>query len=147
MRARHPRHTADSPNGRSQRRGGRRGQVRGAASLDSRLLALVGDAADGFPGLPGWGAKSAAAVLARFGHLEAIPDDWGTWKVDANRPAALAETLARRRDDALLFRDLATLRTGLPLFESVDALEWKGPRPSFKAIAERLNAAAAAVRP
>jgi 5'-3' exonuclease len=108
-------------------------------------LALVGDAADGFPGLPGWGAKSAAAVLARFGRLEAIPDDWRAWKVNANRPAALAATLARRRADALLFRDLATLRTDLPLFESVDALEWKGPLPSFKAIAERLEAAA--VRP
>src|SRR3954464_1686303 len=71
-------------------------------------LALVGDSADGYPGLRGWGAKSAAAVLARFGHLEAIPDDWRTWSVNAASPAALAATLARERDLAYLFRDLAT---------------------------------------
>src|SRR5437588_9495436 len=68
-------------------------------------LALVGDASDGYPGLPGWGAKSASAVLARFGHLESIPADWTTWGVNATRPAALAATLARERDRALLFRD------------------------------------------
>src|SRR5262245_28890422 len=73
-------------------------------------LALVGDASDGYPGLRGWGAKSSAAVLARFGHLEAIPDDWRDWKVNASNPAALAETLRTERDDAYLFRTLATLR-------------------------------------
>lgn len=104
-------------------------------------LALVGDTADGYPGLEGWGQKSAAAVLARFGHLEHIPDDWRTWKVNASRPAALAATLARDRDDALLFRDLATLRTDIPLFDSVDALRWHGPTPAFSALAERFQAA------
>src|SRR6478672_7052549 len=86
-------------------------------------LALVGDSADGYPGLRGWGAKSAAAVLAKFGHIEAIPDDWRSWGVNAASPAALATTLAAERDRAFLFRDLATLRTHLPLFESVDQLE------------------------
>ena len=89
-------------------------------------LALVGDAADGYPGLPGWGAKSAAAVLSRFGHLESIPDDYREWHVNASRPAELSATLARERDRALLFRTLATLRTDVPLTERVDDLEWTG---------------------
>jgi len=104
-------------------------------------LALVGDSADGYPGLPGWGAKSAAAVLARYGHLESIPEDWRSWGVNAARPGALAMTLAEERDRALLFRNLATLRTHLPLFESVDELQWKGPTDAFAQIAERLDAA------
>lgn len=104
-------------------------------------LALVGDAADGFPGLPGWGAKSAAAVLARYGHLESIPADWRTWGVNAANPAALALTLARERDRAFLFRDLATLRTDIPLFDSVDRLKWTGPTPAFQALAQRFDAA------
>jgi 5'-3' exonuclease len=98
-------------------------------------LALVGDAADGYPGLAGWGAKSAAAVLARYGHLEAIPDDWRRWGVNAASPGALAATLARERERAFLFRDLATLRSDVPLFESVEELEWKGPTPSFPSLA------------
>jgi 5'-3' exonuclease len=85
-------------------------------------LALVGDAADGYPGPAGWGAKSTAAVLARYGHLEAIPADWRTWGVNAANPGALAYTLAAERDRAFLFRDLATLRTSVPLFDSVDDL-------------------------
>lgn len=104
-------------------------------------LALVGDSADGYPGLQGWGAKSAAAVLARYGHLESIPDDWRTWGVNANNPAALALTLARERDRALLFRTLATLREDLHLFDSVDDLRWKGPTPAFPPIAARFDAA------
>jgi 5'-3' exonuclease len=104
-------------------------------------LALVGDAADGYPGLPGWGAKSAAAVLARFEHLEAIPDDYRTWHVNAASPARLAATLAAERARAMLFRTLATLRTDVPLAEAVDDLRWKGPRPEFAALAERLDAA------
>jgi 5'-3' exonuclease len=102
-------------------------------------LALVGDAADGYPGLRGWGAKSAAAVLAKYGHLEAIPDDWRTWSVNASSPAALAATLARERSQAFLFRDLATLRGHLPLFEKVDELEWTGPTPEFAELAARMQ--------
>ena len=104
-------------------------------------LALVGDAADGYPGLRGWGPKSTAAVLAKFGHLEAIPEDWRTWKVNAANAATLAATLVRERDQALLFRDLATLRTDIPLFESVDELEWRGPTPAFAPLAARLDKA------
>ena len=97
-------------------------------------LALVGDTADGYPGLPGWGARSAAAVLARFGHLESIPRDWREWKgVNAARPGALAYTLEQQRDRAFLFRDLATLRCDLELFDSVDALRWEGPTASVPA--------------
>ena len=104
-------------------------------------LALVGDSADGFPGLKGWGAKSAAAVLAKYGHLEAIPSDWNEWHVNATRPAALAATLERDREQALLFRDLATLRTDIDLFENVDELRWNGPTPAFAELAARLDAA------
>ena len=104
-------------------------------------LALVGDAADGYPGLRGWGAKSAAAVLARYGHLEEIPADWRTWGVNAANPARLARTLADERDRALLFRRLATLRTDIPVFDSLDDLEWTGPTPGFAALAARLDAA------
>jgi 5'-3' exonuclease len=105
-------------------------------------LALVGDAADGYPGLPGWGAKSSAAVLARFGRLEAIPDDWRSWSVNA--AASLAVTLARERERAFLFRDLATLRTEIPLFESVEELRWTGPSPDFADLAARFDAAVTA---
>jgi 5'-3' exonuclease len=101
-------------------------------------LALVGDAADGFPGLPGWGAKSAAAVLARYAHLESIPDDWRTWGVNASSPARLAQTLARERDRALLFRLLAT---DVTVFGSVDDLRWAGPTPAFAPLAARLDLA------
>lgn len=104
-------------------------------------LALVGDSSDGYPGLPGWGAKSAAAVLARFGHLEQIPDDWRTWSVNATSPARLARTLAENRDQAFLFRRLATLRTDVDVFDSVEDLRWIGPKPEFKALAARLDAA------
>src|SRR5262245_4429822 len=105
-------------------------------------LALVGDAADGYPGLPGWGAKSAAAVLARFGRLEDIPEDWRLWHVNASKPAALADTLVRQHKLAFLFRTLATLRTDIPVFENVDELEWKGPTSDFEKLASRLDAAA-----
>ncbi len=103
-------------------------------------LALVGDAADGYPGLPGWGAKSAAAVLARFGRLESIPADWRVWGVNASSPASLARTLAERREQAFLFRDLATLRTDIPLFATVEDLRWHGPTAEFAPLAARLDA-------
>ncbi len=90
-------------------------------------LALVGDAADGYPGLPGWGAKSTAAVLAKFGHIEAIPEDVREWRVDASKAGALALTLKEEREKALLFRTLATLRTDIPLFENVDELRPGAP--------------------
>ncbi len=104
-------------------------------------LALVGDTADGYPGLVGWGAKSAAAVLAKFGHLESIPDDPQTWHVNAANSATLARTLARDRKLVMLFRELATLRAELPLFDSVEALRWTGPTPAFAEIAARFDAA------
>jgi 5'-3' exonuclease len=104
-------------------------------------LALVGDAADGYPGLPGWGAKSSAAVLAKFVHLESIPEDWREWRVNAASASALASTLSRERDRALLFRTLATLRTDIELFDDVDKLRWNGHTPAFPALAARLDAA------
>jgi 5'-3' exonuclease len=109
-------------------------------------LALVGDSADGYPGLPGWGAKSAAAVLAKFGHLESIPDDPRNWHVNVANAGKLALTLAAERDRAMLFRTLATLRTDIPLFKSVDELEWKGATPAFEPLAARFDAALIARR-
>src|SRR6184192_3519225 len=110
-------------------------------------LALVGDAADGYPGLPGWGAKSSAAVLAKFVHLESIPMDCREWRVNATNASALADTLCRERDRALLFRTLATLRTDIALFEDVQQLRWKGPTPAFTALAAQLDAARTETRP
>jgi len=104
-------------------------------------LALVGDAADGYPGLPGWGAKSSAAVLARFGHFESIPADWHEWRVNAANASALAQTFARERERAMLFRTLATLRTDIALFEDVEELRWTGPTPAFAELAARFDAA------
>src|SRR6202789_171320 len=104
-------------------------------------LALVGDSADGYPGLPGWGAKSSAAVLAKYLHLESIPKDYREWRVNAASASTLALTLAREWDRAQLFRTLATLRTDIPLFDDVDQLRWNGPAPAFPAIAARLDAA------
>jgi 5'-3' exonuclease len=104
-------------------------------------LALVGDSSDGYPGLSGWGAKSTAAVLARFEKLEQIPDDPREWHVNAANSASLAATLRRDRKLAFLFRDLATLRTDIPMFDSVDELEWKGPTERFAALAARFDAA------
>jgi 5'-3' exonuclease len=104
-------------------------------------LALVGDAADGYPGLPGWGAKSSAAVLAKFGHLESIPEDSSEWKVNAANASALSQTLLRERDRALLFRTLATLRTDIALFDNVDELRWSGPTPALDKLAARFDAA------
>jgi 5'-3' exonuclease len=93
------------------------------------LLALVGDASDGYPGLPGWGARSAAAVLSRFGRLEEIPDDAAAWRANVRNAGQLAATLSKHRRLALLFRELATLRTTAPVFDSVDELRWTGKLP------------------
>ena len=104
-------------------------------------LALVGDAADGYPGLAGWGPKSSAAVLARFFHLESIPKDGREWHVNVINAGALADTLCREWDHAVLFRKLATLRTDIALFKDVEELRWIGPRPSFDELASRLDTA------
>ncbi len=104
-------------------------------------LALMGDAADGYPGLPGWGAKSSATVLAKFEHIERIPASCGDWHVNVANAATLADTLERERERALLFRTLATLKADIPLFKKVDELEWKGPTPEFDAVGRLLDEA------
>ena len=101
-------------------------------------LALVGDSADGFPGLAGWGAKSAAAVLSRYRHLEDIPDAPGQWDITVRNSTALARTLAAQRDEVYLFRTLATLRTECEV-GAVDDWRWSGPTPALPAIAQRLD--------
>jgi 5'-3' exonuclease len=103
-------------------------------------LAVVGDSADGFPGLPGWGAKAAAAVLSLYPHLEDIPKDVKDWNPAIRNGKKLAATLAESWGDALLFRTLATLRRDAPVFENVDEMRWKGPNPSFEAVCGRLKA-------
>jgi 5'-3' exonuclease len=102
-------------------------------------LALVGDAADGFPGIAGWGAKSAAVVLARYGQLESIPAEPQGWGLGAGRAARLAESLAAGRESALLFRQLATLREDVLLRESLADLEWQGAHERLKEICHRLG--------
>lgn len=104
-------------------------------------LALVGDAADGYPGLRGWGAKSAAAVLSRYKRIEQIPTKARDWHVNVAAPAELAETLRADYKLAMLFRDLATLRTDVVVFDSVDQLRWGGATPAFEEIGTRLDAA------
>ncbi len=102
-------------------------------------LALVGDSADGYPGVTGWGAKSAAEVLARFGHLEAIPPDPLTWGLPRGRALRLAEALRANQEEALLYRRLARLRLDVPIQESLDDMEWRGARPEFKGLCEELG--------
>jgi 5'-3' exonuclease len=109
-------------------------------------LALLGDSADGYPGLPGWGAKSSAAVLAKFPHLESIPKDCRDWRVNAANAGALADTLCREWERAVLFRTLATLRTDIALFDEVEQLRWNGPTADFDALAARLDKAHTATR-
>ena len=104
------------------------------------FLALVGDSADGYPGVPRWGAKSSARVLFRYGHLEAIPKDAAQWDLDVRGAAGLTAVLGDHWDEALLFRDLATLRTDADLFNDVDELRWKGPGPELEAVCEELGA-------
>jgi 5'-3' exonuclease len=104
-------------------------------------LALVGDSADGYPGLPGWGARSAATVLARYRHLEHIPKLAMEWDVSVRGALRLATTLAEQRERALLFRGLATLRADAPIGTDVNALRWTGPRGDFSAWSERLGTA------
>jgi len=105
-------------------------------------LALVGDSADGYPGIPGWGAKSASVVLTHYKHMEAIPDDPGKWKVASispGRAASLAESLSQRRDEALLYKKLATVRQDVPLQEKLSDLKWQGAYPRLKKLCNDLG--------
>jgi 5'-3' exonuclease len=103
-------------------------------------LAVVGDSADGFPGVAGWGLKAATLVLSQYPHLEDIPKDWHAWHPSIKKARALSESLFGAWDDALLFRTLATLRLDVPVFDSVEDLRWKGPRPIFEGACQRLKA-------
>jgi 5'-3' exonuclease len=103
-------------------------------------LAVVGDSADGFPGVKGWGAKGAAMVLSRYPHLEDIPKDWRAWDASIKKARGLAESLFAAWEDALLFRRLATLRLDVPVFASVEELRWRGPRGEFERWGTRMNA-------
>ena len=103
-------------------------------------LALVGDAADGIPGIPRWGAKSTAQVLDRYLHLEQIPDDWSQWEVRPRGAQAIAASLAERRPEAMLYRKLATLRLDVPLSEDLDQLRWRGvPKQAFQSLCDELG--------
>ena len=105
-------------------------------------LAVVGDTADGYPGLTGWGEKAASLAFSKYPHLEDIPKDWQKWNPAIRRARVLAETLFGAWDEALLFRKLATLRFDAPVFENVEELRWKGPTPEFAKMCERLKAPA-----
>ncbi|MGH7462323.1 MAG: 5'-3' exonuclease [Longimicrobiales bacterium] len=128
----------------------RSGQIRNAEAVRTRFgvppesipdyLALVGDSADGYPGIAGFGAKTAAAVLNRFGHIEAIPADGAEWRAGVYNTGTLARTLHEERALALRFKVLATLRSDAPLFASTDALRWTGPSATFPEWADRVGA-------
>jgi 5'-3' exonuclease len=120
----------------------RRGILRDEAGVEAKFgvkpesipdyLAVVGDAADGFPGVTGWGEKAASSTLSRYGHLEHIPKDWRCWHPSIANARRLATSLFSSWDDALLFRKLATLRIDAPVFDSLDDLRYRGPGPSFE---------------
>jgi len=102
-------------------------------------LAVVGDSADGFPGVPGWGEKAAAATLSRYMRLEAIPQDWREWHPSIANARRLSASLAQSWNDALLFRTLATLRLDAPVFDTVEDLRWKGPAAGFEACCQAMG--------
>ena len=104
------------------------------------FLALVGDSADGFPGIPGWGEKGAAMVLSQYPHLEDIPMDWREWNPSIRRARGLSESLFSAWNDALLFRTLATLRYDVSVFDTVEDLRWKAPSPGFEEFCRRIKA-------
>jgi 5'-3' exonuclease len=103
-------------------------------------LAVVGDSADGYPGVAGWGAKAGAAVLSQYPHFEAIPKDWREWHPSIRKARLLSESLFSAWNDAILFRTLATLRLDVPVFAKVDDLRWKGPRTGFAEYCDRMKA-------
>jgi 5'-3' exonuclease len=128
----------------------RRDALRDEAGVEARFgvkpqsipdyLAVVGDSADGFPGVAGWGEKAAASTLSHYQHLEHIPKDWQKWEPSIKKARRLSESLFSAWDDALLFRTLATLRLDVPVFENVDELRWQGPREDFAELCRRLKA-------
>jgi 5'-3' exonuclease len=103
-------------------------------------LAVVGDSADGYPGVAGWGAKAGAAVLSQYSHFEAIPKDWREWHPSIRKARLLSESLFSAWNDAILFRTLATLRLDVPVFAKVDDLRWKGPCTGFAEYCDRMKA-------
>jgi 5'-3' exonuclease len=103
-------------------------------------LAVVGDSADGFPGVTGWGQKAAASVLSQYSHLENIPKDWQAWHPSIRKARALSESLFSSWNDALLFRTLATLRLDVPVFDTVEDLRWQGPQLGFEDYCRRMKA-------
>jgi 5'-3' exonuclease len=103
-------------------------------------LAVVGDSADGFPGVSGWGVKAAALTFSKYPHLEEIPKDWRQWHPSIRKARVLSESLFNAWNDALLFRTLATLRLDVPVFETVEELRWKGPRPNFEEHCRQMKA-------
>jgi 5'-3' exonuclease len=103
------------------------------------FLAVTGDTADGFPGVPGWGVKMAALALSQYAHLEDIPKDWREWHPSIRKARVLSESLFNSWNDALLFRTLATLRLDVPVFETVEDLRWKGPRTDFEEQCRRMQ--------
>jgi 5'-3' exonuclease len=111
-----------------------------AAESIPDYLALVGDTADGIPGIPRWGAKSASSVLAQYRHLENIPSDVGAWSVKVRGAEALSQSLEAMREQSLLYRRLATLRCDVPLLETLDDLRWRGaPEAELTALCEELG--------
>ncbi|MGA8343967.1 MAG: 5'-3' exonuclease H3TH domain-containing protein [Candidatus Sulfotelmatobacter sp.] len=105
------------------------------------FLAVVGDSADGFPGVAGWGPKAGALVLSQYPHFESIPKDWRQWHPSIRKARLLSESLFSGWNDALLFRTLATLRVDVPVFGMVEDLRWKGPAPRFKDYCQRMKSA------
>jgi 5'-3' exonuclease len=134
----------------------RRGIVRDEAGVREKwgvapgsipdYLAVVGDNADGYPGISGWGAKAAGAVFGRYPHVEDVPRQWREWDVPVRGAGRLAASLFDRWEEALLYRKLATLRLDAPVFEHVDEARWRGPHAGFRAFSERIGAAALARR-
>ena len=103
-------------------------------------LAVVGDAADGYPGIRGWGPKAAASVFSQYPRMEDVPKDWRDWNRSISRAQTLADSLFNSWKDALLFRTLATLRLDVPVFETIEDLRWKGPHSDVEKFSQRLNA-------